>query len=85
MLDIRSGNAITFQNCFIKNVFHWDYNVCKSWSYEIKEIFDSINKQHVYITKSVRNMVTIETKCKELVEYQWLQSVPSKHKTYNIY
>ncbi len=31
-----------------QNVFNWDYNVCKIWSYEIKEIFDSINMQQVY-------------------------------------
>ncbi len=25
-----------------KSPFNWDYNVCKNWSYEIKEIFDSL-------------------------------------------
>ncbi len=60
--------------------FNWDYNVCKNWSYEIKEIFDSINMQQVYITKSLCNIVTFETKCKELDEYQWLQLLTTKPK-----
>ena len=63
-----------------KKVFNWDYNVCKNWSYEIKEIFDSINMQQVYITKSLCNIVTFETKCKELDKYQWLQSLTTKPK-----
>ncbi len=36
--------------------------------------------QQVSITKSLCNMVTFETKCKELDEYQWLQSLTTKPK-----
>ncbi len=36
------------EDCLTKKYFNWDYNVCKNWSYEIKEIFDSINMQQVY-------------------------------------
>ncbi len=36
---------------------------------KFKKIFDSINMQQVYITKSVCNIVTFENKCKELDEY----------------
>ncbi len=36
--------------------------------------------QQLYITKSVCNIVTFETKCKELDEYQWLQSLTTKPK-----
>ncbi len=63
-----------------KNVFNWDYYVCKNRSYEIKEIFDSINMQQVYLTKSLGNIVTFETKCKELDEYQSLQTLTTKPK-----
>ncbi len=62
------------QHCLNKTFFIWDYNVCKNWSHKIKEIFDFINMQQVYITKSLCNIVTFETKCKELDECQWLQS-----------
>ncbi len=43
--------------------------------------------QQVYITKSLCNIVTFETKCKELDEYQWLQSLTTKPKlkTYIVY
>ncbi len=34
----------------------------------------------VYITKSLCNIVTFETKCKELDECQWLQSLTTKPK-----
>ncbi len=68
------------EDSLTKTIFNWDYNVCKNWSYEIKEIFDSINMQHVYFTKSLCNIDTFETKCKDLDEYQWLQSLTSKPK-----
>ncbi len=63
-----------------KNVFNWDYNLCKNWSYEIKEIFYSINMQQIYNTKYLCNIVTFEAKCKELDEYQWLLSLTTKPK-----
>ncbi len=62
------------------NVFICNCNVCKNWSHEIKEIFDYINMQQVYITKSLCNIVTFETNCKELDEYQWLQPLTTKPK-----
>ncbi len=36
--------------------------------------------QQVYIKKSLCNNVTFEIKCKELDEYQWLQSLTTKPK-----
>ncbi len=58
------------EDCLTKHVVNWDYNVCvKNWSYEINEIFDSINMQQIYIPKYLCNIVSFETKCKELDEY----------------
>ncbi len=57
-----------------------DYNVCKNWSLEIKQIVDSTINMQQNITKSVCNIVTFETKCKKLDEYQWLQSLTTKPK-----
>ncbi len=75
MLRIWNKLSQMSEDRLTKNVFNWDYNVCKNWSYEIKEIFYSINMQQEYITKYLCNIVTFEIKCKELDEYQWLGSL----------
>ncbi len=55
--------AITdFRRSFNQNIFNWDYNVGKICSYEIREIFNSINMQQVHITKCLCNIVAFETK-----------------------
>ncbi len=53
--------------------------ITRQWMFcfYIKDIFDSINMQQVYITKSLYNIATFETKCKELNEYQWLELLTS--------
>ncbi len=36
------------ENRLTKRVFKWDYNICKNWCFEVKEIFSSIQLQIVY-------------------------------------
>ncbi len=80
MLRLWNKQSHMSEDRLTKKVFNWDYNVCKNWLHEIKEIFDSINMQQEYITNYLCNIVTFETKRKELDEYQWLQSLITKPK-----
>ncbi len=74
-------------NCLTKNVFTWSYDLCQNWSSEVKEVFCSINMEHVYTTKTVFNLDFMKTECKKIDESQWLASLPLKPKlrTYILY
>ncbi len=41
-------------------IINWDYNLCKNWYLEIKQIWYSASLQHVYNEQNVCSIVTIE-------------------------
>ncbi len=43
-----------------KRIFNWDYNLCKNWCLEIKQILYSASLQHIYNEQNVCNIVTID-------------------------
>ncbi len=47
---IRFWNKIINMNesRLTKKIFNWDYNLCKSWCLEIKQILHSASLQHIY-------------------------------------
>ncbi|KAH3827666.1 hypothetical protein DPMN_129606 [Dreissena polymorpha] len=40
----------------IKRVFNWDFSQNKVWNFDIKHIFESLNPQHLFASRSIVNI-----------------------------
>ncbi len=63
-----------------KRIFNWDYNLCKNWCLEIKQILYSASLQHIYIEQNICNIITTDNILTDLRNNQWTESLPSNPK-----
>ena len=68
------------ENRLTKRIFNWDYNLCKNWCLEIKQILYSASLEHIYNEQNVCNINTIDNILTDLRNNQWKESLPSKPK-----
>ena len=68
------------ENRLTKRIFNWDYNLCKNWCLEIKQILYSASLEHIYDEQNVCNINTIDNILTDLRNNQWKESLPSKPK-----
>ncbi len=49
-----------------KIIFIWDYNLCKNWCKEVKQIDELIECQEMFTNKLACNLNTVKHKCKDM-------------------
>ncbi len=47
-----------------KRIFIWDYNLCKNWCKEVKQIFELIECQEMFTNKLACNLTTVKISIK---------------------
>ncbi len=67
-----------------KRIFIWDYNLCKNWCKEVKQIFELIECEEMFTNKLACNLTTVKNKCKDMQNVEWkhLLSTKPKLRTY---
>ncbi len=81
-------NMIRLRNKFInmeesripKRVFNLDYQVCKNWSLELKDILYSAGLNQIYDNKIICNIDGAKCICVNLWNADWKISLPTKPK-----
>ncbi len=67
-----------------KRIFIWDYNLCKNWCKEVKQIFELIECHEMFTNKLACNLTTVKNTCKDMQNVEWkhLLSTKPKLRTY---
>ena len=63
-----------------KRVFLWDYEMCKNWCLEVKQIFNSIEYHSVFEDKEICDIKTVQSRLVDKRNYVWKESLPQKPK-----
>ncbi len=72
-------------NRLIKKMFNWNFSLASNvnyinWSYEVRAILSSVDKECVFLTKSACDLINCEQPHKENDINQWFVDVSSKPK-----
>ena len=67
-------------NRLTKRVFKWDYQLCKNWCFDLKQILFSVQLQPIYEEMDVCNIRVHEGKLKEQRIIHWRECLPLKPK-----
>ncbi len=61
-----------------KRIFIWDYNLCKNWCKEVKQIFELIECEEMFTNKLACNLTTVKNKCKDMQNVEWKHLLSTK-------